>query len=249
MTKAPVFGGLAMARRTGVVRGSDSKGFLTVAILLATVVVVGFAQTYFLRPLFPPQEPLTALVQVHGALMTAWIGLFLAQIALVMGGRTDLHRRLGRLGPYLLGAIIVVALPTLLTAARLGGNHMPGPALPALALVLGFLFTFIGVATAALLFTNRPDIHKRLMLVATLVAVEAGTSRLPVEFLDSLWRVHLANDSLLFAFVLYDTIRNRRLHPAFLWGTVAVVGMQVVTAWISGTGTWLAIASRLVQSV
>ena len=248
MTRAP-FSELAVRLRPKAVRGADSSGFLTAAIVMTAVVVAGFAQSYFFRPLFPPQESLSALVQLHGALMTAWIGLFVAQVILVLAGRTALHRRLGRLGPYLLGLIVAAALPMILIATRLGGNHMPGPALPALALVLGFLLTFIALAGVALLFTRRPDIHKRLMLVATLVAVEAGTSRVPVEFLGTLWRVHLANDSLLFVFVLHDTIKNRRLHPAFLWGTLSVVGMQVLTAWLSGTGAWLAIAHRIVQLI
>ncbi len=228
---------------------SDGATFLAAAAVIIAVVVGGFARTYFFRPLFPDQEPLTSLVWAHGLLMTGWIALFVTQIILVARGHIEWHRRLGRLGAVLLLVIAIVAIPMVLIAARLGGDHMPGPAQPALASVLGFLITFLGLAAAALLLRRRPDFHKRLMLVATVVAMEAGTSRLPIEYLDSFFRIHATNDLILLAIVAYDTLKHRRLHPAFAYGTVIVISMQAATEWIAATPTWLHIAQHIIGMI
>ena len=227
-------------------RAADRRLFLIAVVVISAIVVAGFAKTYFFRALFPAQEALTVLVWAHGLLMSGWIGLFITQIVLVAMGHTDWHRRLGQLGVALLALIALASVPTVLVAARLGGDHMPGPALPALAEVLGFLFTFLGLATVGLLLRRYPDTHKRLMLVATLVATEAATSRLPLDFLDSTWRIHAANDVVLLGLLAYDTLKHRRLHPAFLFGALTVVVMQAGAMWAERTAAWLRIARSIV---
>jgi hypothetical protein len=225
--------------QTSTVRNSrDARLFLPAAIAIGIVVVLGFGPTYFYRPFATPKDSLTLLVHVHGALMSAWIALFTTQVILVASGRTDLHRRLGRLGFVLLFLIVLVLLPTAIVAAKLGGNHMPGPALPGLALVLGLLTTFLTLAGLGLHFRFRSDIHKRLMILAALVAMEAAVSRLPLQFLDSTVKVHIANDALLLLVVVVDTLRHRRLHPAFLWGAAFVVCMQAFSTWLAGAAAW-----------
>jgi len=227
-------------------RAADRRLFLVGTIVISAMVVAGFAKTYFFRALFPAQESLTVLVWAHGLLMSGWIALFVAQVLLVAMGRTDWHRGLGQLEVALLALIAMVSVPTVLVAARLGGDHMPGPALPALASVSGFLFTFLGLAAAGLLLRGHPDAHKRLMLVATLVAMEAATSRLPFDFLNSTLRIHAANDVVLLGMLGYDTLKHRRLHPAFLCGALAVVIMQAATMWTAQTPAWLRIARSIV---
>ncbi|HEY2808983.1 MAG TPA: hypothetical protein VGI91_09330 [Steroidobacteraceae bacterium] len=38
--------------------------------------------------------------------------------------------------------------------------------------------------------------------------------------------------------VVIDTVRHRRLHPAFLWGTAFVLSMQAFSTWLSATAFW-----------
>ena len=81
-------------------RWSAEHRFYTGMMLAMLVTVfVGFARSFFLRPLFPtwPSPPET-IFYVHGALFTAWFVLLVAQAWLVGAGRTNLHRRIGRLG-------------------------------------------------------------------------------------------------------------------------------------------------------
>ncbi len=228
-------------------RANDRWIFLPAAAVIAAVVVFGFGRSYFFRPFLASTDTLTLLVQVHGALMTAWIALFLSQCVLVAVGRTDLHRRLGLAGAALVALIFVVGMPTTIVAARLGGHHVPGPPVPALALVLAGLFEFVTLAGMGIFYRRRSDVHKRLMLLALSPMTLAAVFRLPFAFLDSYFRIYAMNDALMLVIVAWDSIKHRRLHPAFLWGSVFLVCVQSLSFWISGTGAWLRITNELLR--
>jgi uncharacterized membrane protein YozB (DUF420 family) len=229
-------------------RSLDRGIYVPAAIAICALVGTGFWPSYFSKLLSSPSEPLTILVHVHGVLMTAWMSLFLVQVALVAAGRVDLHRRLGVWGFALLVLIVVVAVPTTIVATIRGGNHMPGPALPGLALVASLFIEFAVLAGLGLSYRHRSDIHKRLMVLAACAAMEAGVSRLPLGFLDTSVKIHLANDLLPLAVIGIDTVRHRRLHPAFLWGFVSLVAVQMLSAWVAGTQWWLHIAQGIMSS-
>jgi hypothetical protein len=233
----------------GFKEASDRWIYWPAAVAIDVVVVLGFAESYFLRPFVAHADSLTTLVHVHGALMTAWIALFIAQTTLVAIGRRDLHRRLGTLGMVLVALIFVVSVPMIIVAAKLGGHHMPGPALPALALVFAFLFEFVTLACLGLFYRYRSDFHKRLMLLASITAMEAGAIRLPLAVLNhSVFKTHVAIDVLLLVIITFDSIKHRRLHAVFLWGTLFLVSMQAFSLWISGTSIWLRIAHGILQA-
>ena len=215
--------------------------------MVAAAVVFGFGRSYFFRIFSSSADTLTLLVHVHGALMTAWIALFLLQCFLVAVGRTDLHRRVGRIGAALVALIFVVGVPTTVVAAKLGGHHVPGPPLSAFALVLAGLLEFVILATLGLSYTRRGDVHKRLMLLASSPMTLAAVFRFPLAFLDSYFRIYAANDALMLFIVTCDSIKHRRVHPAFIWGSAFVVSMQVLSFWVAGTGIWLRMANEILH--
>jgi hypothetical protein len=238
---------------TTSVRGFKEAGgrwiYAAIAVAIGVVVFLGFAESYFLRPFVTHADSLSILVHMHGALMTAWIALFIAQTSLIAIGRRDLHRRLGTLGMALLALILVVSVPMIIVAAKLGGHHMPGPALPALALVLAFLCEFIGFACLGLFYRDRSGFHKRLMLMATITAMEAGVIRLPLAILDhSVLKAHVVTDALLLTIIAIDGIRHRRLHPVFMWGALFLVAMQGFSMWVSNTSMWLRVAQGILEA-
>jgi hypothetical protein len=125
-------------RIAAVRAGSLDRGlYLAAAVAVCGLVIAGFWRSYFSKFFGAHSEALTGLVHVHATLMSAWIALFGTQALLIAMGRPDIHRRLGKAGFVLLALILVVAVPTTIVATRLGGSHMPGPALPGLALRYG----------------------------------------------------------------------------------------------------------------
>jgi hypothetical protein len=115
--------------------------------------------------------------------MTLWFGLFIAQVRLVAARRTDLHRRLGGLGAILLVLILFLGVATAITAARHGVTPAPEVSpLMFMAIPLADLVVFAALVGVALWNRRRSDIHKRLMLLATLSILTPGIARIPIGF-------------------------------------------------------------------
>jgi len=47
----------------------------------------------------------------------------------------------------------------------------------------------------------------------------------------------------------YDTIKHRRLHPVFLWGTIFIIALQPLRLMLAGTDLWMRFATALVGLV
>ena len=233
---------------TPIVRRNIERRLYTVAALVAMLVVfAGFAKTYYLKLAFGT-PPLTGLQQLHGLVMSSWFVLFLVQARLVASGRTDLHRRLGVLGAAIAAAMLVVGTTTAITGARLG--HTPGP--PPLAFLIvpiADMAVFAVLVGAGLWFRRRSDIHKRLMLLSCVGILTAAIARIPVEPFHGagIPAFFLTTIAIVIACVAYDTIRNRRLHPAFGWGASLIIVSWPLRLALSGTTAWLAFATWLTQ--
>ncbi|HEY1890140.1 MAG TPA: hypothetical protein VGG63_07020 [Steroidobacteraceae bacterium] len=97
-------------------RSPDRRFFVVAAICALVIVFAGFAHTYFLKFLFDAPA-LPWLVQLHGAVMTTWFVVFLAQTSLIAGHRADLHRRLGVIGAALVVVMVVLGIVVVVVAA------------------------------------------------------------------------------------------------------------------------------------
>ena len=99
-------------------RAFERRLYRAAALLFALIVVSGFARTYYLKALFAA-PPLTALVHLHGLLMTAWVAVFATQVWLISTTRVRVHQRLGYASIALAAAVFFVGVRTALHAARL----------------------------------------------------------------------------------------------------------------------------------
>ena len=97
----------------------DRRFFSGIALVIAGVVFIGFAPTYYLKGVFGTPE-LAPLFHLHGLLFSAWIALLVVQTQLVARGRTGLHRRLGVAGGALAVLMVAAGLAAAIAAARRG---------------------------------------------------------------------------------------------------------------------------------
>ena len=214
------------------------------AILAAAIVVLGFARTYYLKAFFDTPS-LSGLLQLHGALMTAWLALFITQSFLVETGRTDIHRKLGVSGAVLAAAIVVVGPMVAVHAARLG--HAPLPGINPLAFMVvpfGDMFVFAALVGAALWLRRKVQLHKRLMLIAMISILPAGIARWPMtpaSARNPLFFFGVA-DLLLIACAVYDWRKSGRFHQAWMWGGVLVIASQPLRIMFAGTAVWMSFA-------
>jgi uncharacterized membrane protein YozB (DUF420 family) len=236
-----------MAQVAFSARPAAERRLYGVAALVAAVIAfAGFAPTYYLKGVFGTPE-LRALVHVHGLVMTLWIVLFLTQAWLVAARRVDLHRRLGVAGAVLAALVVGVGVATAIEGARRGVSPGPPP-LVFLLIPISVALAFGLFVGAAVLLRRRSDWHKRLMLLATLSILTPAIARLPFEFIHAGGIVLFfgLTDVLVLACLAWDTARNRRLHPAFGWGTLFLIASQPAQLVFAGSAAWMAIATRLV---
>jgi hypothetical protein len=216
--------------------------YVSVAILAAAVVFVGFSRTFYLNAWFARRD-LPALVIVHGAIATAWVGLLVVQSWLVASRRTDIHRRLGVAGAILALLMIVVGLATARQAAKYG-FQTPGLPPATIFVVVPFfdIVVFAILVAIGLHYRRRTDIHKRLMLLATLSILPPAIARIPLSWITSTLPVSafLIADLILLACVAIDWRRSGRLHRAYLWGGLLVVLSFPLRLAVAGTPVWQA---------
>jgi hypothetical protein len=209
------------------------------AIAMLVTVFIGFAPTFYLRPA-QTGAPLTALVQVHGMLFSAWMLLLLAQTALIADGRPTTHRQLGTLGAALALALFIVGVTTAIAAARRGQGFQGVDALPFLAIPLATILVFFGTVAVALWFRSRGDIHKRLMLIATIGVLTPAIARMNIV-VGPLHGPPLAlflTDLFIAPCLINDRLRFGRIHPAYLWGAGILLVSQVARLLIMRTDAW-----------
>ncbi len=226
--------------------GKDRRLYTWAALGAALLVLVGFARTYYLKGLFGAPA-LPALVHVHGLVMTLWVVLFVTQVRLVAGRRTDLHRRLGVGGAVWAGLVLIVGFATAISAARRGVTPGPPP-LVFLSVPLGDLAVFAILVASGLYFRRRSEIHKRLMLLSCGAFLTAAIARIPLGFIATGGPLVYfgLTDLFVLACVAFDTAKNRKLHPAFGWGTLLLIASQPLRLLLAGTDAWLRFATWLV---
>jgi hypothetical protein len=226
-------------------RWRTQRAFFTgLSLLMILAVFVGFSRSYYLKGLYGT-PPLPALFHVHGFLFTAWMLFLVVQTGLVASRRTALHRRLGVGGAVLAAAMTVAAMAMTIDLAR---RSAAAPTDIGLAFTIVPFFTvvvFPVLVGIALLFRRQPEVHKRLMLIATLELVTAGVARIPGA--GSMPLFFVLTDVGLVAILSYDVITRRRPHPATVWGGLFLVATQVVRTTAGGTAAWIAFARVLAQ--
>ena len=231
-------------------RVNDRRLYILAAIVTPLIVLAGFARTYYLKPFFNTPDLPSRIVHLHGIVMTAWVLLFITQVSLVAARRTRVHQRLGIAGGVLAALVVIVGVLTALFAAA--RDHTPGPpALAFLVVPLGDMLVFSVLVGLALYFRRKLQVHKRLMLLAAINLLTPAIARIPLSFIVNGGPLAFfgLTDLVLLAFVAYDTVKHRRLHPVFLWGSIFIIAMQPLRLLLAGTSVWMNFAAALVALV
>ena len=173
---------------------------------------------------------------VHGLFGAAWVSLFAAQAWLIYFGRIAAHRRFGR---WVFAVAAGLALTTLyLFISKFHGWAAMEPEVLANRLLLP---VFVICAAFAYARRNRPDWHKRLLLIGTMALLEPVLARiydpltgpfLPAkmsETLDTILFIGFLFGSwlaLIGSLWLYDRRVLGRIHSVTMAGSVVIVAIN-----------------------
>ena len=217
-------------------------------VLLAAVAVAGFAPTFYLRSWFgaPPTvsgaTELTPLAQIHGAVFTTWMVLFIVQTSLIASRRVKVHRRLGIAGAVLAAMMIVVGWMTATGAAGRGAAPPGAESLQFLAVPLIDLVLFGIFVTAAILRRRDKETHKRLMLLAYISIIAAAVARLPGMLPYGPLAFFGLGYGLSFIGLAYDQWSRGRIHRVYYWAIPLLVISVPGRLMLSTTAAWRSFA-------
>ena len=201
-------------------------------LLMAVFVFGGFGMTYLVpmvRGAFPTAPP---VVHLHGIVMFSWMVLLIVQPVLVGTKHVALHRSLGTLGIALATAVMFMgATITLLgamgTREHPGANYYNVVYLGIMA-VAGFGTLF----TLAIRNTRRPEIHRRLILLAMLPVLPPGINRfymVPLGLTDFPIAVMYATlDAMALAILIQEWRSSARINTYTRLGVAWILLQQLL---------------------
>jgi uncharacterized membrane protein YozB (DUF420 family) len=223
-------------------RWMDRSFYTGMSVAVLATVFRGFARSYFFRSQYF-STPLAPIAKVHGAIFLSWTLLFLVQTVLISQRRTDLHRRLGIVGAVLAAAVVVAGSTIAIVSLRYNFAHGNPRALSFFAIPIGNMIVFPILVAAALVWRRQPETHKRLMLLATVSILDAAVARWPLAIMKNGPVAFFAvTDLLIVAGIIFDVVSRRRVHPAYLWGGLLIVGSQALRLAVWHTAGWIAVA-------
>jgi hypothetical protein len=252
---------ISVSQSAATMREAGRYFYVGMAVLFIAVAVAGFGPRSLAivtgnMPVPPP------IIHVHAAAMTAWLLMFLAQTLLMSNGRAALHASLGAVS-FVLAPLITATLVTLVVLTA-GSALDAGAAMPPEAAARIVAFAVFVMGRAAILFPifwlwavavrkSDPEMHKRLMVLAVFVVIDAALGRmgwLPgasanvVTSAEGYTVIHLYQLLLLVPPIAYDFLRFRRVHFAYLIGAALFLAFALTTHLVWNAPAW----QRLVAS-
>ncbi|MCU1270589.1 MAG: hypothetical protein JWN74_1883 [Acidobacteriaceae bacterium] len=226
----------------------DHIFFPGIAWLMLVTVFVGFAPTYYLAGIVRAPLP-SAIIHVHAVVFSSWILLLIAQTSLVAGGRVDIHRRLGIAGFLLACAVVVVGV---LAATDMLARGGPGGGDPTAfyAVPLSNMLVFGTLIPFAFRARRNPQVHKRLIVLATTALMTAAIARWPFAIVHRNAPVAMRFSYVfVLLLVLYDLWSTHKINRATLWAGAFLIAVQQAAFPIGQTAAWHAFAGWIVSVV
>lgn len=207
---------------------ADQAFFLRLAIGICVFIVFGFVQ--WTARGFVDVGAVPIWVHLHGAVMIAWLTLFVTQNALANSGALALHRKLGWAGLVLALLLAPLAAYTGQMAVTLG--RVPpiftGPYFLALTHIEGAAFS--AMVLWAIAVRRQTEWHRRLMLASLVIIMEPALGRLlPVPLLGQWteWVIAAVQLATLGIAMRHDLKFSGRIHPALWCGAAAVMATHL----------------------
>jgi hypothetical protein len=233
--------------------------YVRTAIGFIAVAMLGFAPTYWL-PVARGTLHVAPIVHIHAALFFGWTFFFLAQTMLVASDNERLHREVGVAGVSLATAMCLVGFGVAINSIKRLDAAGFGPAGRAFSLIaFSAIVVFAVLIGLALLNVKRPEIHKRLLLIATASLLPAAIGRWFALFLAPPNAVpgapppaivtlapNILADLFIVGGMIYDRRTRGRVHPVYWIAGGALLVVEVVRIPLSGTGAWLRVTDWLV---
>lgn len=224
-------------------RSARGPFYVGVSLLIVATVLAGFAPS-FIR-IATDDQPLPLIMHVHASIYLGWLALLVCQTVLAARGKIAAHRRVGTfgIGYAVLVWVIGITVSFVAPAAHVrAGEWDLSRAVTFMPIPLGDMVLFAGFFGTAVAFRHKPEIHKRLVLLACVAVMFAGAFRLsyvlslPLQIV--VWYLPVV------AGMIYDRAKRGRVHPVY-WLGAAIMAVALLRIPFGETQLWHGIGTRL----
>lgn len=263
-TMAGAAPGAAVATRT--------RFYLWMAVAMAATAFLGFAPTFWV-PLAQGVPERIGVIAIHGTLFFGWSLFVIYQAWLVGSGQVARHRDVGIVGVSLATAMVIFGVLAAINSGIRADAIKAGAAGEAFMIVpLAAMLTFAVLITAAILNSRNAEWHKRLIISATAVLLEAAIARPFIVYLvmgghppPFQGTVGLAGFNappppvmgvlppalIGLGFIVAGMVRDWRVlgkpHPAYVWAGGFALAVQLLKIPFSDTALWHGFARSLIS--
>lgn len=230
---------------------AERRFFFFMALACVTIALAGFVSRYF-APMASGRFAAPKLVHIHGLVMWSWMLLFAWQSWLASTGRMRRHRLFGMAGIALFTLAVWIGASVAIQQLDRQLDAGAGDAARAfLAMPISLAVMMIVLFAAAIFNARRPDVHARLMLLVTLVALTPALARLTGDVLGT--GPHPRNPVIggFLALALVGIAAGRdvridgRPHRAYLYGGGFIALCMLARSTLNQTESWYAVADAL----
>ncbi|WP_338243649.1 hypothetical protein [Aurantiacibacter hainanensis] len=231
---------MASTARPGVTAGRLPSFHLAMVLVMCAFVFTGFGLSYLGPVAMGTRTGDAPIVHLHGAVFFSWMLLLLAQSLLVNVGNVKLHRSLGTFGIAVGTLVVTMGAFITIAGASITDLSGSGPAVFFLSVVAPPSFAII--FALAIRAVRRPQVHRDLILIATIAILMPGINRVYMLGLGidrvPVMETYLTMDVLLAAILWQQRRKLGSISRATWIASAIVVVPQLLNRPVSGTQAW-----------
>ncbi len=224
----------------------DRYFYFSMSLLFAAIVIWGFSKTVN-QNLIQASPPRPLLLWFHGAAFASWVLFYIFQSALVRTRNVKWHRFFGWFGAVLAAIMVTLGCIIAVVMARFDwfALHETGTDV-FLSVPLGDMVVFGPCVALAILWRKKPELHRRLLFVATCCLLDAPFGRSDYLFDHNLFYACL--DGVILLGVVRDLLVSRKVHVVYRVALPVLVVWQAFLIYLfrGAPAWWHALTSRIV---
>src|SRR5215469_16059205 len=223
----------------------DKYFYFAMSLLFSVIVVWGFSRTVN-ENLFHPAIPRPRILWFHAAVFFGWIVFYMFQSVLVRTRNVKWHRFFGWFGAALGAAMVPLGTATAIVMGSFDMYQLHIPDSESFLIVPFYdMATFGTLLTLAIAWRKKPELHRRLLFIATCLLLDAAFARFDFIFDHSLFL--FCPDVVIGLGVVRDLLVNRRIHRVYLIALPVLIVVQGLATliWHSEASWWIRIAHAI----
>jgi len=212
--------------------------YFAMSLLFATIVVAGFSRTIN-DSLFHPAIPRPFILWIHAAVFAGWVIFFIGQSTLVRVHKVSWHRFMGWFGAGLAAVMVPLGVTTAIIMARFDDVQLHlSDAYSFLSVPFYEMLAFAVCIALAIYWRTQPELHRRLIFIATCGLMSAAFARFDYVFDHKLF--YLCVDLVILLGVARDRLVDRRVHQVYFYALpLLIVGQNLaIYMWRHNPSWW-----------